>query len=192
MGSRAITDTENFENGARTVETIGSLEDEHCIYSMKEVSRGIGTELEYQRKDMTVDNKITGDKEQHVYQNDNKGNELYYRMANRKTTFRMIKNSRGTSIETYDSSGNLSEVYEYDADGKAINPMVDIQEIDENYVENFFNGFEPYFEAENRDLGTNDKQQSVLESAVDATKENTRTGKVNEQAQTMKASKKKE
>ncbi len=187
LGSRVITDTENLENGARTVETIGSLEREDGKYSIKEVSRGIGTELEHQRKDMTVDNKITGQKEQYAYQRDNKGNELYYHTANGRTTFRIIKNERGTTIENYDSNGNLSDVFEYDADGKALTAMGDIQEIDENYVQNFFDSQVPYFEAENRNLGTNDKQESVLESAVDATKENTRTGKVNEQAQTMKA-----
>ena len=188
LGSRVITDTENLENGARTVETIGSLEDEQGIYSMKEVSRGKGTHfLEYQRKDMTVDNKITGQKEQFAYQRDNKGNELYYRTANGKTTFRIIKNDRGTTIENYDSNGNLADIFEYDADGKALTAMGDIQEIDENYVENFFNSQVPYFEAENRDLEINDKKQSALDSAEEAINENTRTGKVNEQAQTMKA-----
>ena len=188
LGSRVITDTENLENGARTVETIGSLEDEQGIYSMKEVSRGKGTHfLEYQRKDMTVDNKITGQKEQFAYQRDNKGNELYYRTANGKTTFRIIKNDRGTTIENYDSNGNLADIFEYDADGKALTAMGDIQEIDENYVENFFNSQVPYFEAENRDLEINDKKQSALDSAEEAINENTRTGKVNEQAQVMKA-----
>lgn len=187
LGSRVITDTENLENGVRTVEIIGNLENEDGKYSMKEVSKGIGTELEYQRKDMTVDNKITGQKEQYAYQKDNKGNELYYHTVDGKTAFRMIKNSRGTTIENYDSNGNLSDVFEYDADGKALTAMGDIKEIDENYVQNYFDGQVPYFEAENRDLGINDKKQSVLDSAEEAVNENTRTGKVNEQAQTMKA-----
>ena len=187
IGTRVISDIEDIENKTRTVETIGELENEDGKYSLKEVSRGNGTEIEHQRKDMSVDNKLTGQKEQYAYQKDNKGNELFYKVVDGKTTYRMVKNPRGTTIENYDSNGNLSDVFEYDADGKALTAMGDIQEIDENYLENFFDSQVPYFEAENRDLGTNNKQQSVLESAEEAINENTRTGRVNEQAQTMKA-----
>lgn len=59
-----------------------------------------------------------------------------------------------------------------------------IDELEEGYIENFFDSQVPYFEAEDRDLSKS--EQSILDSAVQATEENTRTGTINEQVVTIK------
>ena len=43
---------------------------------------------------------------------DDKGNEMYYRTANGKITYKMTKNERGITIDTYDN-GQLTGSYEY-------------------------------------------------------------------------------
>ena len=178
MGSRTITWTSHLETGSEDIEVIGAIENNDGKYSIKESTRSIGGELEQQRKEMTCDSKITGDKEQIVFQRDAKGNENYFRRVNGKLTFRITKSIRGITIENY-SEGQLVDSYEYDENGKAIEGMgmADIEQLDENYVENFFDGQVPYFEAENR---------TILESAVEATEKVTRTGVINQGAQDIK------
>ena len=103
---------------------------------------------------MIKDNKITGEKEQHVYQKDNNGNEIYYKLVDGKLTFKITKNNRGTTIENFDK-GQIKDVFEYDEEGKALISMGEIEHIDENYVEYFFDSQVPYFEAENREIANN-------------------------------------
>ena len=132
---------------------------------MKEVSRGIGTELQYQRKEMNCLNKITGQKEQYVYQKDDKGNEMYYRIADGKLTFKITKSNKGTIIDQYDK-GQLTDTFEYDENSIAIMGMEGIDSLDENYVENFFDSQVPYFETKNKEKNN----QSHFEQTVDTQK----------------------
>ena len=122
IGNRTITWNTDLENGTTDIETVGQLENDDGIYSMRETTRGVGNEIQLQRKEMTRDNKQTGQKEQYVYQRDDKGNEMYYRTANGKITYKMTKNERGITIDTYDN-GQLTGSYEYDKDGKAIDGL---------------------------------------------------------------------
>lgn len=122
IGNRTITWNTDLENGTTEIETEGQLENDDGKYSMKETTRGVGDEIQLQRKEMTRDNKQTGQKEQYVYQRDDKGNEMYYRTANGKLTYKMTKNERGITIDTYDN-GQLTGSYEYDKDGKAIDGL---------------------------------------------------------------------
>lgn len=165
LGNRVITWKDNIATGTREVETIGILENEDGKYSMKEVSRGIGTELQYQRKEMNCLNKITGQKEQYVYQKDDKGNEMYYRIADGKLTFKITKSNKGTIIDQYDK-GQLTDTFEYDENSIAIMGMEGIDSLDENYVENFFDSQVPYFETKNKEKNN----QSHFEQTVDTQK----------------------
>ena len=169
LGNRVIIWRDNIETGTREVETIGTLENEDGKYSMKEVSRGIGTELQYQRKEMNCLNKITGQQEQYVYQKDDKGNEMYYRIADGKLTFKITKSNKGTIIDQYDK-GQLTDTFEYDEKGIAIMGMEGIDSLDENYVENFFDSQVPYFEAINKGIQTNIDNQSHFGQTVDTQK----------------------
>lgn len=192
MGSRTITWNTNIENGIQEIETIGALENDDGKYSMKEVSKGIGNELKFHRKELNRDNKSTGEKEQFVYQKDDNGNEMYFKISNGKTSFKIAKNSRGITIDNYEN-GQLIESFEYDKDGKAIEDMgmSDIDQLDENYIENFFDSQVPYFEAENKEISVHDIEQStdghtLLDSAIEATEESTRTSIINTQAENIK------
>lgn len=192
MGSRTITWNTNIENGIQEIETIGALENDDGKYSMKEVSKGIGNELKFHRKELNRDNKSTGEKEQFVYQKDDNGNEIYFKISNGKTSFRITKSSRGITIDNYEN-GQLIESFEYDKDGKAIEGMgmSDIDQLDENYIENFFDSQVPYFEAENKEISVHDIEQStdgqaLLNSAIEATEESTRTSIINTQAENIK------
>ena len=192
MGSRTITWNTNIENGIQEIETIGALENDDGKYSMKEVSKGIGNELKFHKKELNRDNKSTGEKEQFVYQKDDNGNEIYFKISNGKTSFRITKSSRGITIDNYEN-GQLIESFEYDKDGKAIEGMgmSDIDQLDENYIENFFDSQVPYFEAENKEISVHDIEQStdgqaLLNSAIEATEESTRTSIINTQAENIK------
>lgn len=154
IGNRTIEEQFEKETGKRTITTNGELINEDGEYKFSETSEGIGTELEKQRKEMIRDNKITGEKEQYVYQKDKNGNEMYYRIADGKLTFKITKNSMGTTIENFDK-GQITDVYEYDEEGKALIGIEGIENIDENYIENFFDSQVPYFEAENREILNN-------------------------------------
>ena len=153
---------------------------------IKESTIGEGDEITSQRKDMTKVNKLTGQKEQFVYSKDEKGNETYYKMSNGKTMFKIRKTERGTTIDNYDDKGQLLDSFEYDKDGQALIPMGDMEQLDENYVEKYFDSQLPYFEAENRELSKNKDGQKVLESAVHATEKTTRTSTINQEIQNIK------
>ena len=154
IGNRTIEEQFEKETGKRTITTNGELINEDGEYKFSETSEGIGTDLEKQRKEMIRDNKITGEKEQYFYQKDKNGNEMYYRIADGKLTLKITKNSKGTTIENFDK-GQITDVYEYDEEGKALIGIEGIENIDENYVENFFDSQVPYFEAENREILNN-------------------------------------
>lgn len=154
IGNRTIEEQFEKETGKRTITTNGELINEDGEYKLSEISEGIGTDLEKQRKEMIGDNKITGEKEQHVYQKDKNGNEMYYKLVDGKLTLKISKNNRGTTIENFDK-GQIKDVFEYDEEGKALISMGEIEHIDENYVENFFDSQVPYFEAENREITNN-------------------------------------
>lgn len=69
--------------------------------------------------------------------------------------------------------------------------MSDIDQLDENYIENFFDSQVPYFEAENKEISVHDIEQStdghtLLDSAIEATEESTRTSIINTQAENIK------
>lgn len=154
IGNRTIEEQFEKETGKRTITTNGELINEDGEYKFSETSEGIGTDLEKQRKEMIRDNKVTGEKEQYFYQKDKNGNEMYYRIADGKLTLKITKNSKGTTIENFDK-GQITDVYEYDEEGKALIGIEGIENIDENYVENFFDSQVPYFEAENREILNN-------------------------------------
>ena len=154
IGNRTIEEQFEKETGKRTITTNGELINEDGEYKFSETSEGIGTDLEKQRKEMIRDNKVTGEKEQYFYQKDKNGNEMYYRIADGKLTLKITKNSKETIIENFDK-GQITDVYEYDEEGKALIGIEGIENIDENYVENFFDSQVPYFEAENREILNN-------------------------------------
>jgi len=154
IGNRTIEEKFEKETGKRTITTNGELINEDGEYKFSEISEGIGIDLEKQRKEMIRDNKITGVNEQHVYQKDKNGNEMYYKLVDGKLTFKITKNNRGTTIENFDK-GQIKDVFDYDEEGKALIGMGEIEHIDENYVEYFFDSQVPYFEAENREIANN-------------------------------------
>lgn len=154
IGNRTIEEQFEKETGKRTIITNGKLINEDGEYKFSEISEGIGTDLEKQRKEMIRDNKITGEKEKHIYQKDKSGNEMYYKLVDGKLTLKITKKNRGTTIENFDK-GQIKDVFEYDKEGKAIIGMGEIEHIDENYVEYFFDSQAPYFEAENKEITNN-------------------------------------
>ncbi len=180
----------NILGGNRTVETKGVIENEDGKYTLTEYGRA-DENGEVIKKQMLKDNKITGEKEELSYQKDEKG-EIYSRKSNGQMTFKITKTDKGISIDEY-RNGQPYATYEYDENGKAIDGMgmADIEQLDENYVENFFDSQVPYFEAENRDLSKQDMSktadgQTLLDSAIEATEESTRTSTINEQVQNIK------
>lgn len=189
IGNR--TSVERFvAGGARTVETTGEIENEDGKYTISEFGRA-DENGEVIKKQMTKDNKITGEKEELSYQKDEKS-ETYSRKSNGQMTFKITKTDKGVSIDEY-RNGQPYATYEYDENGKAIDGMgmADIEQLDENYVENFFDSQVPYFEAENRDLPTQDigktaDSQTLLDSAIEATEESTRTSTINQQVQNIR------
>ena len=180
----------NILGGNRTVETKGVIENEDGKYTLTEYGRA-DENGEVIKKQMLKDNKITGEKEELSYQKDEKG-EIYSRKTNGQMTFKITKTDKGISIDEY-RNGQPYATYEYDENGKEIDGMgmADIEQLDENYVENFFDSQVPYFEAENRDLSKQDMSktadgQTLLDSAIEATEESTRTSTINEQVQNIK------
>lgn len=165
IGNRIITWRSDIENGTQDIETIGALENDDGKYQMREVTKILGGELEEQRKEMTQDNKNTGDREQTVFQRDGKGNEMYYKRINGQISFKITKTPRGITIDNYDN-GQLMDSYEYDENGKAIEgmEMPGIEQLDDNYVENFFDFQIPYFVAENGEIAIEENEEAVLDT----------------------------
>lgn len=187
IGSRTIIWNTDIENGIQAIETIGSLENDDGKYSMKEVSKGIGDELQFQKKELNIDNKITGEREELSYQKDEKG-ETFSKRSNGQMTFKITRTDKGISIDEY-RNGQPYATYEYDKDGKAIEGMgmSGIDQLDENYTENFFDSQVPYFKAENKKIPIqNIDGQTLLDSAIEATEESTRTSTINTQAENIK------
>lgn len=173
IGNRTITWNENIETGSRKIETVGTLENEDGIFAMKEITDGKGNEIQQQRKEIKKVNKNTGEKEQYVYQKEKDGREIYYRLSDGNLTFRIIKSKRGTEIFQYDK-GQLVDSFEYDVDGTALIPMGEMESIDENFVENFFDAQVPYFEAENKEINhekRNVSTQKLGKETVDIQKD---------------------
>lgn len=192
IGNRISVEKYDFNvlGGNRTVETSVVIENEDGKYTIKEFGRA-DENGEVIKKQMNRDNKITGEKEELSYQKDEKS-EIYSRKSNGQMTFKITKTDKGVSIDEY-RNGQPYATYEYDENGKAIDGMgmADIEQLDENYVENFFDSQVPYFEAENRDLPKQDMSktadgQTLLDSAIEATEVSTRTSTINEQVQNIK------
>lgn len=160
IGNRTTTRTTDIEKGTEVSDTIGEIEDDSGNYKINEKQQVYGGELQLQRKEITKFNKITGQNEQYVYQKDMNGNEIYYRRAEGKLTFRITRNARGTTIEHYDN-GQLTDTFEYDSDGNALIGQEGLDSIDDNYIENYFETNIPYFVAENSDL---QMQKSTVET----------------------------
>lgn len=187
IGSRTIIWNTDMENGIQYIETIGSLENDDGKYSMKEVSKGVGDELQFHKKELNIDNKITGEREELSYQKDEKC-ETFSKRLNGQMTFKITSTDKGISIDEY-RNGQPYATYEYDKDGKAIEGMgmSGIDQLDENYTENFFDSQVPYFEAENKKIPIqNIDGQTLLDSAIEATEESTRTSTINTQAENIK------
>lgn len=151
IGHRTITSTYDMEKGTELIDTVGEIENKDGTYKISDKQQVYGGELQLQRKEITRFNKLTGENEQYVYQKDKNGNELYYRVAEGKLTFKITKNARGTTMEQYDR-GQIINTFEYDENGVALMGMEGIDTLDENYISNFFEANIPYFEAENSDL----------------------------------------
>ena len=188
IGKRTITDTSEIGTGKRTVETVGEIENDDGKYTMREISIGDGDDLSIQ-KQMNRDNKITGEKEEFAYKKD-KRSEVYSKKTNGQMSFKVTKTEKGITIDEY-RNGQPYATYEYDENGKAIDGMgmADMEQLDENYVENFFDSQVPYFEAEGVDKSTPAKEmenEDILKSAVEATEETTRTSTINEQVQNIR------
>ena len=160
IGNSTTTRTTDIEKGTEVSDTIGEIEDDSGKYKINEKQQVYGGELQLQRKEITKFNKITGQNEQYVYQKDKNGNEIYYRRAEGKLTFRITRNARGTTIEHYDN-GQLTDTFEYDSDGNALIGQEGLDSIDDNYIENYFETNIPYFIAENSDL---QMQKSTVET----------------------------
>ena len=187
MGERTIIETTNIENASRSIETTGNMENEDGKYVFYEKSEGIGSELTRLQKKMTRYNKTTGQKEEFSYLKDDKG-ENYVSKADGQIRFKIVKTNKGFTIDTY-RNGQPYATYEYDENGKAIVGMDGIEKIGEDFVEQYFDGNVPYFEAVGLDKSTqenNNKPIDILNSAVKATEETIRTSTINEQAQTIK------
>lgn len=153
LGNRTITWNTDMAKGTEIINTKGTLENEDGKYKMSEESQTLGGELQLQRKELVGINKITGQNEQYVYQKDKNGNEMYYKIANGKLTFKITKNSKGTTIDQYDK-GQITDTFEYNENGEALIGMEGIDNLTKNYIENFFDSQIPYFEAENMEIET--------------------------------------
>ena len=160
IGNRTTTRTTDIEKGTEVSDTIGEIEDDSGNYKINEKQQVYGGELQLQRKEIIKFNKTTGQNEQYVYQKDKNGNEIYYRRAEGKLTFRITRNARGTTMEHYDN-GQLTDTFEYDSNGNALIGQEGLDSIDENYIENYFETNIPYFVAENSDL---QMQKSTVET----------------------------
>ena len=156
LGNRTITWNTDISKGTEIIDTKGILENEDGKYKISEKSQILGGELQLQRKELVGINKITGQNEQYVYQKDKNGNEMYYRIEDGKLTFKITKNSKGTTIDQYDK-GQLTDTFEYNENGEALIGMEGIDNLTKDYVENFFDSQIPYFEAENMEIGTQEK-----------------------------------
>lgn len=188
IGSRTITEVEKIGE-KRTIKTVGEIENDDGKYSIKEISEVMGEEYSV-LKEIKGSNKLTGNSEQFNYSKDKMGNEFAYSMINGKINLRVSRTNRGTTIERYDENGNIQDTFEYDKDGKAIDGFQGIDEIQEDYVENFFKKITrnvPEYYAEGMDKPISAKEnENFLESAVKATEETTRTSIINEQVQLIK------
>lgn len=179
LGHRVIIWKDNIEIGTSEVITIGKLENEDGKYSMKEVSRVIGAELQFQRKEMNCIYKITGQKVQHVYQRDDKGKETYYRIVDGKLTFKITKNNKRMIIHQYDKGKLVTS--EYDEKGIAIIGREDIDSLTESYVENFFDSQVPHFETENKEMPMYRNNQLHFRQTVDMQKAQSKIDEVEQQ-----------
>lgn len=188
IGNRTMTEVEKIGE-KRTVKTIGKIENDDGKYSIKEVSEGMGEEYSV-LKEIKGYNKLTGDNEQFNYSKDEMGNEFAYSKLNGKMNLRVSRTNRGTTIERYDEKGNIQDTFEYDKDGKAIDGIQGMDEIQEDYVEKFFkriarNVPEYYAEGVDKPIQAQEKE-NILESAVEATEATTRTSTINEQVGNIK------
>lgn len=162
IGNRTTTELEEIGKG-KTIKSVGEIENDAGKYSMKEVSEGLGDEYSV-LKEIKGYNKLTGNNEQFSYSKDKAGNEFAYSMINGKKNLRVSRTSRGTTIERYDENGNIQDTFEYDKDGNAIIEFQGMDEIQEDYVEKFFERISrnvPEYYAEGIDRPTQDKGKNT-------------------------------
>ena len=184
IGHRVITSTYDMEKGSELIDTVGEIETEDGTYKISDKQQVYGGELQIRRKELTKFNKNTGENEQYVYQKDKNDNEMFYRIVEGKLTFKITKNTRGTTMEQYDN-GQLVNTYEYDENGEALIGIEGIEKIDEDYVENYFDINVPFFEAENSDLQMQQKMVDTKKLGKETLDLQSKAEKMQEVEQTL-------
>lgn len=187
IGTREAVEIEEYATGKKLIDVTTELENKDGKYTIREHSEGAGDDYETQ-KTIIGFNKKTGNNEKFYYSKDQDGNEFAYSEINGKTGLRVSKTSRGTTIDIYDENGQIKDSFEYDSEGKAIMGFEGLDELPEDYVEKFIQRTArniPNYYIEDMQQ-EKDEQQSILDSAIEATEDNTRTGEINEEVQNIK------
>lgn len=142
IGQKQATEVSNVE-GQKKINVHEELEDYKGTYSIETLIEGIGDQYKEQRN-MIVDNKISGSIEKVQYTKDEQGRETYTYMENGTLCEKIMKTSKGTTMEIY-KDGQIYDIYEYDENGKALIPRGKMQKLPENYVEAAFSNVIPEY-----------------------------------------------
>lgn len=188
IGSRIVTRNTDIKTGTEQVEISGEAEDNYGVYVIKESSESIVGKLKSKRKELSKNNKITGEKEEFIYKKDT-AEEKYTSKVNGAIAQQIVKTKNGIVIEQY-MEGRLAKTFTYDKSGRAVSGVNGIDELNDDFIETLFNSQIPYIEEENRELHKSKieliTKDTLLESAIEATKEETRIEQVNEQVRNIK------
>ena len=133
-----LEEIEVYDFGTATSKTnrFETVESENGIYTIDTEIQRCGEQYSVTAT-MDVFNEISKSREKATYTRDMDGNETYTYMENGIVGQVIKKTERGTTIDIY-KDGKPYATYEYDENGKALEPMGTMEQLPEDYVESCF------------------------------------------------------
>ena len=192
IGEEHYTNTLNenkYQDKEHNIDKYGStlhkysktMKTEHGFYEVEDNITTHNDETLYRDSKINIDNKDTGNKEFIHYTKEN-GRESYTYQKNGVIDKKITKTDKGTVIDIV-NDGQPFETYEYDKDGNAVLKMGQMERIPDDYIEKLTFGEIPtgeylYTKTPDEMFPEEQEKNNILESAVEATKETTRTSEI--------------
>lgn len=136
IGELEETEVYDFETATSKTTRLETVESEKGIYTINSEIQRNGEQYSVTAT-MDILNEISKSREKATYTRDMIGNETYTYMENGKKEQMIKKTERGTIIDIY-KDGQPYATYEYDENGKALEPMGTMEQLPEDYIEKCF------------------------------------------------------
>lgn len=135
IGESQYVEKHDMKNGIREGREFKTIEGEKGVFKIESVQIARGDKIR-ETSTINLNNKLSGKNERIQYSKDDE-KETYIYIENGLIGQRIVKDSRGTTIDIY-KDGQPYGTFEYDENGKALIQMAGLEQLPDDYVRNQF------------------------------------------------------